>query len=604
MPGGTASWPAPTPATRSCSRRTGSSTSATRCALALRLVRTSAGRPGGAPARGSGTSSSTSSRTRTGPSRSWSRSSPSRTATSRSSATTTSRSTSSAARRSATSSSSGTATARPGPSSCAATTARSRRSSTRRTGSSATTTRTGSRSGPAISKRLRPVRATADEPPVRHEAFATHGEEADWIAAEIGRRIAAGAQPARPSPSSSGRTPRRPDPAQPQRRPASRGGSPGRRACTRGRRCGSCSRSCGRSLTRVVGVDVYALATVEPYGLGGEDLTAIVNTARRRNRSVWDVLEELERQPGILRLSPETRDRRRPPRRRPAALHRARPRAAGRRGAVRVPAGLRGWLARLAASDSVAAEEALRNIARFFDIVRAQSSLLADDRAVFVARHLQTLIEAGDDPPTADIDPDADAVAVMTVHKAKGLEFPVVYLPGLVAGRFPTHAPARAARAAARARQRDAAGGRLPAPGGAPPVLRRDDPGPRRARPVARRRLRRRRRPATLAVRARGARPAAAGGRARGGRDRDEPARADRGRSARTHEAAPVPVGPRRAAPAVLLRGRRLPDLPAEVQVRPRAARAHRAAPLADLRRRRSTRRSRSSTGATRAATS
>jgi DNA helicase-2/ATP-dependent DNA helicase PcrA len=96
-----------------------------------------------------------------------------------------------------------------------------------------------------------------------------------------------------------------------------------------------------------------------------------------------------------------------------------------------------GWLKRLAETDSVANEEALSNIARFFDIIRAQSALLADDRAVFVARHLQTLIQAGDDPPTADIDPEANAVAVMTVHKAKGLEFPVVYLPGLVSGRFP-----------------------------------------------------------------------------------------------------------------------------------------------------------------------
>ena len=96
-----------------------------------------------------------------------------------------------------------------------------------------------------------------------------------------------------------------------------------------------------------------------------------------------------------------------------------------------------GTLGRLAAEASIGAEEPLRNIARFFDIVRSQSALLADDRATFVARHLQTLIEAGDDPATADLDPDADAVAVLTVHKAKGLEFPIVFLPGLVAGRFP-----------------------------------------------------------------------------------------------------------------------------------------------------------------------
>ena len=183
-------------------------------------------------------------------------------------------------------------------------------------------------------------------------------------------------------------------------------------------------------------VDVYALAASEVYGLGGEDLTSIVTTARRRNRSVWDVLEELDRQPGILRIAPDSR----------AGVTRL---VADLRAysvlAHERPAGevlyafLRGTglLARLAGTDSVAAEEALQNIARFFEIVRAQSALLSDDRAVFVARHLQTLIEAGDDPATADLDPDADAVAVLTVHKAKGLEFPVVILPGLVAGRFP-----------------------------------------------------------------------------------------------------------------------------------------------------------------------
>ena len=95
-------------------------------------------------------------------------------------------------------------------------------------------------------------------------------------------------------------------------------------------------------------------------------------------------------------------------------------------------------LARLVATDTPAAEEQLQNIARFFEIVRSQSALLADDRAIFVAPHLATLIEAGDDPATAELDPDADAVAVLTVHKAKGLEFPVVFLPGMVAGRFPS----------------------------------------------------------------------------------------------------------------------------------------------------------------------
>jgi ATP-dependent DNA helicase UvrD/PcrA len=276
---------------------------------------------------------------------------------------------------------------------------------------------------------------TGDARPVRHEAFATGAEEADWIAADIAGRIREGAQPR-----DAAILVRANAAADPLLRSLNLEGIPWRFSGTSGLYARPEVRLLLAFLRAIAdpssSVDVYALAASELYGLGGEDLVAIVNMARRRNRSVWDVLEELGRQPGILRLAPETRAA---AARLVADLHTyvalAHERAAGEV----LYAFLRGtgWLARLAGAESIAAEEALSNIARFFDIIRAQSALLADDRAVFVAQHLQTLIRAGDDPPTADIDPDVNAVAVMTVHKAKGLEFPVVYLPGLVAGRFP-----------------------------------------------------------------------------------------------------------------------------------------------------------------------
>jgi DNA helicase-2/ATP-dependent DNA helicase PcrA len=287
-----------------------------------------------------------------------------------------------------------------------------------------------------IVKRLVAERGSDGAAAVHHEAFATGAEEADWVAADIARRIRDGARPR-----DTAVLVRTNAAADPVLRSLNLEGIPWRFSGTSGLYARPEVRLLLAFLRAVAdpasSVDVYALAASDLYGLGGEDLVAIVNMARRRNRSVFDVFEELGRQPGILRLRPETRTfaaKLVEDLRGYVALAHERP-----TGEV-LFAFLRGsgWLKRLAETESVAAEEALSNLARFFDIVRAQSALLADDRAVFFARHLQTLIQAGDDPPTADIDPDVDAVAVMTVHKAKGLEFPVVYLPGLVSGRFPT----------------------------------------------------------------------------------------------------------------------------------------------------------------------
>ena len=157
-----------------------------------------------------------------------------------------------------------------------------------------------------VLKRLRAERRAPRPRPFRLEVFASGSEEADWIAAEIGRRIAAGA-----APRDHAILVRANGHADPILRALNLAAVPWRFSGT----SGLYSRPEVRLLLaflRVVAdpessVDVYALAASELYGLGGEDLTGIVNMARRRNRSVWAVLDELDEQPGILRVSPETR---------------------------------------------------------------------------------------------------------------------------------------------------------------------------------------------------------------------------------------------------------------------------------------------------------
>jgi DNA helicase-2/ATP-dependent DNA helicase PcrA len=73
------------------------------------------------------------------------------------------------------------------------------------------------------------------------------------------------------------------------------------------------------------------------------------------------------------------------------------------------------------------------NLLRFLDLAERFTPVEGDPGLTAFVEYLQLLDESEEDVAEAH-DTATDAVGVMTVHQAKGLEFPVVYVPGL-AGR-------------------------------------------------------------------------------------------------------------------------------------------------------------------------
>ena len=96
-----------------------------------------------------------------------------------------------------------------------------------------------------------------------------------------------------------------------------------------------------------------------------------------------------------------------------------------------------GYLKSLAEGKSLQDEVRLKNIRLFFDKVKNFSELTEDDSIHSFAQHLDLLQDVGDNPATAEAELEEEALNVLTVHKAKGLEFAVVFMVSLIADRFP-----------------------------------------------------------------------------------------------------------------------------------------------------------------------
>lgn len=180
----------------------------------------------------------------------------------------------------------------------------------------------------------------------------------------------------------------------------------------------------------------HELAASDVYALPAEDLAACAALSRRRHAPMREILRQtLAEESGGM--TPEGRERGgRLLRELGHYVELSRTLSSGQllyRFLVET-----GHLKRLTEANNESSDAEIQNLARFFQVVRRYEQLVPSGRVVHFVQHLDLIQELGEDSQPSDAeDLQADAVSVLTVHRSKGLEFPVVFLVGMATQKFP-----------------------------------------------------------------------------------------------------------------------------------------------------------------------
>ncbi len=185
-------------------------------------------------------------------------------------------------------------------------------------------------------------------------------------------------------------------------------------------------------------LNLYNLITSDIYQLSPKDAIKIASYAKRKTRSLYYVLKNLDQnQIKDLDLSLESQ----------AIIKKILSdleesiKLSHRQNVGKVLYDFlkrTGYLTRLDKQKSVEGQIKIQNIAKFFDKIKEFEQVAKTESVLQFIEYLEAIRGAGDDSATVEFDPDLDAVNVMTVHGAKGLEFPVVFMVNLVSDRFPS----------------------------------------------------------------------------------------------------------------------------------------------------------------------
>lgn len=182
-------------------------------------------------------------------------------------------------------------------------------------------------------------------------------------------------------------------------------------------------------------ISFYRLLSIDYFGIDTKDLIRIGNFARRLNLSLFDACVKVDE----VFVSDETREKiKKLLKIINDHLIKTKRDTAGQ--LLYYFLQDTGLLQKLLNPNTSEAEKRAMNISKLFDKLKTYEVDHEDSTVPAVVDWIELASELGESPLAADTDwTKENAVNILTVHSAKGLEFPVVFLVNLVSQRFPTN---------------------------------------------------------------------------------------------------------------------------------------------------------------------
>lgn len=181
-------------------------------------------------------------------------------------------------------------------------------------------------------------------------------------------------------------------------------------------------------------VSLFRLLSIEYFDIPARDLASIGNYAKRKNLSLFEACEKI----GDVYVSDKTKK----------IVKKVVGVINNNLKSIRRETGGQllyyflqdtGLMQKLLNPQNSEAEKAAKNISKFFDKLKSYEVDHEDATVPAIVDWIELSSELGESPLAADSDwTEVNAVNLLTVHSAKGLEFPVVFLVNLVSQRFPT----------------------------------------------------------------------------------------------------------------------------------------------------------------------